>query len=144
VKLLALLALVGVHHADIAPVAHAIQHGPRVVDQATIAAIIEHESHGDTRACREDDGGSSRGLMQLWRPNSKCSPEDDARFAADYEAGSNVRAALRLLVKQRDWHRKHCRHPHDVLEHYAGKGPSAKQFARDIRRRARELRGKKG
>ena len=143
-RLLALLLLVGVHRADLDAVAGAIRGGPHPVTREVVAAIIEHESRGNPHACREDRGGSSRGLMQIWHPRSRCTAADDARFDAEYSAGQNVGIALRLLAAQRAWHVQHCRHPHDPLEHYAGRGPDARRFARDIRRRARQLRAKKG
>jgi hypothetical protein len=136
-----LLLLAGVHHADVGAVSRAVlaDRNP-VVSREVVAAIIEHESHGDPTLCRDDRGGSSRGLMQVWHPDSACEVAvDEARFASDYSPGTNVARALRLLHRQKEYHLKHCVHPHDFLEHFAGTGPSAKRFARDVRKRARAM-----
>jgi hypothetical protein len=143
--LIALLALVGVTHADRAAVANAIERVKHRPPDTVIVAIIEHESRGYIARCREDKGGSSRGLMQPWHADSKCDEAGDRKYAMDYDPAFNVGFAVRLLVLQKAWHRKHCGHSkHDALMHYAGKGPKAKQFAKDIQKRARELRAMKG
>jgi hypothetical protein len=53
---------------------------------AVVAAIIEHESRGQARACKDEaNGSSSRGLMMINRPHSRCNEADNARFAADFD-----------------------------------------------------------
>lgn len=145
--LLALLALVGVHSADRQSVANAMdlartrtarQDRP---SEEVVVAIIEHESHGDPRLCKnENDGSSSRGLMQINHKDSRCDDAGDAMYEHDYNPWHNVAEGIQILATQHAWHLTHCKHPHDVLEHYAGTGPLAKKFARDIRRRAQQLR----
>jgi hypothetical protein len=117
--------------------------------------IIEHESRGRSFVCREDKGGASRGLMQVWRPHSYCASEDapdDPRYGADYDPATNVREGVyRLATNAKAELRHHPRHEgkrkrvegYDSLEHYAGStGITGKRFARWVRRRAAELRRK--
>lgn len=104
-----------------------------VPSAAIVAAVISHESRGNPHKCvDEKDGSSSRGLMQLRRPNSRCCPADDERFAADFDPIANVRYGVWLLAFQSRWHRekKHTGHP--GLIHYAGRGPAAERFAKEI------------
>lgn len=106
---------------------------------SVVEAIIEHESRGRARLCvNEHDGSSSRGPMQLNRKHSRCCPEDDARFAADYDPRSNIERGVRLLAFQAAWARLHD-YRGDALELYAGRGPAARRFAHEIRELAREL-----
>lgn len=145
--LFVLLALVGVPEGQRYAVAQAIeqaqQHVPRR-DRPTeevVAAIIFHESRGQAHTCRnEDDGSSSRGLMEINRKGSRCDEDGDRRYAADYDPATNVREGVQRLAMQHAWHLVHCKHPHDALTHYAGSGPAAVRFAKDIRRIARNLR----
>jgi hypothetical protein len=100
---------------------------------AVVAAIIEHESRGQARACKDEaNGSSSRGLMMINRPHSRCNEADNARFAADFDAGRNVRYGVWLLAFQAEWCRSRG-HGHDHLSHYAGRGERARKFAREIR-----------
>lgn len=147
VVLLGLAGVPGPHRREVARAvvearrAAAREFGSRHVPAPElVAAIIRHESAGRVRACHEDvDGGSSRGLMQLERPASRCTAEDDARFARDYDPAGNVRAGVRLLALQSRWHARHHHRDHDPLVHYAGRGPAARRAAREFRRIAREL-----
>lgn len=101
-------------------------------------AIAKHESGFEPGACNDEkDGSSSWGLMQINHKDSRCA---DGLFARELDPGVNVALGVRLLSSQHDWHLKHCTHPHDVLVHYAGTGPDAYRFARDIRRMARTLK----
>jgi len=96
----------------------------------TILAIIEHESRGHVHTCREDKGGASRGLMQIWRPNSRCNEADSAE---DYNPVLNIQRGMWTLAIQSRWHREHCKTEHDSLMHYCGKGPKCMRFAQEIR-----------
>lgn len=144
--ILALLAAVGVaaNHRD--AVAVSMQHarasvGRSAVTPEIVAAIIEHESHGNPALCvDEPDGSSSRGVMQINHKDAHCDAAGDRKYGNEYDPAVNVRLGIRLLGTQLKWHRKHCHHPHDALEHYAGSGPAARDFARYVRRRSRELR----
>lgn len=101
-------------------------------------AIAEHESELDPRVCKdESDGSSSRGLMQLNHKGVTCASNE---YDIEYDPAVNVRRAMRLLTKQKEYHAAHCVHPHDVLTHFAGSGPVAVRFAEWVRHRARELR----
>lgn len=143
---IALLATVGLAPQHRTAVADAIYRarasvGRLAPTEENAAAIIEHESHGNPTLCvDEPDGSSSRGLMQLNHKDAHCDAEGDKKYGREYDAATNVWLGIRLLGKQLKWHRQHCNHPHDPLEHYAGTGPKAKEFARYVRRRSRELR----
>lgn len=103
-----------------------------VPSAAMVMAIIEHESRARPRLCvNEPNGSSSRGLMQINRPHSRCVPEDDRRFALDYDPLFNVRYGVWLLTFQKKWHREHQR-TGDPLALYAGRGDAAKKFAIEI------------
>lgn len=112
-------------------------HAP---DPYVLTAIAIHESAGVATACRDEaNGTSSWGVGQINVRGPTCAtPSDYAKLLLDPEF--NLREASRLLREQRKYHLHHCRHPHDVLEHYAGSGKDARIFARDIRRLARKLR----
>lgn len=148
--IVALLLEIGTAQQNIHPIDKAIRSGRHEAKQfapsiETVVAIIEHESHGDPKVCRdEDDGSSSRGLMQINHKDSRCDEEGDRRYARDYDPEFNVRMGIKILAKQHQWHLLHCKHPHDILTHYAGTGPQAAAFARDIRRRAKQLARLKG
>lgn len=116
-----------------------LRHEHRYVpDQYIALAIAEHESDLDPRVCKnETDGSSSRGLMQLNHKGVSCASSE---YDAEYEPATNIRKGMRLLSLQYEYHQKHCRHPHDVLTHFAGSGPIAVRFATWVRRRARKLR----
>jgi soluble lytic murein transglycosylase-like protein len=105
-----------------------------IPSRAVVEAIIEHESQGRARLCKDEaNGSSSRGLMQINRPNSRCTAEDNARFAADFDPARNVRHGVWLLAFQSRWHREHDHNTHDVLVHYCGRGKRAHRFAEEIR-----------
>jgi hypothetical protein len=112
-------------------------HAP---DPYVLTAIAIHESAGEALACRDEaNGTSSWGLGQINVRGPTCAtPNGYARLLLDPEF--NLREAARLLREQRRYHLAHCRHPHDVLEHYAGSGKDARRFAREIRRAARRLK----
>lgn len=112
-------------------------HAP---DPYVLTAIAIHESAGEPYVCRDEENGtSSWGLAQINIRGPHCdAPNDYAKLLLEPEF--NLREAARLLREQRKYHLRHCVHPHDVLEHYAGAGKSARIFARDIRRLARKLR----
>lgn len=109
---------------------------------ALVLAVIEHESRGLAHVCAEHGGGSSRGPMQIWRAESRCTPEDDLRFRADYEPATNIREGVGILIADARYERRHCRGAHDLLVHYAGKGPAARRAAREIRVLERKIRKK--
>lgn len=103
-----------------------------IPSRARVEAIIDHESRGFVRRCRnEADGSSSRGLMQINRKRSRCGI-DDARFAADFDPRQNIRLGVYLLALQSEWCRKHRHTGHDPLYHYAGKGKAALRFVVEI------------
>jgi hypothetical protein len=109
-----------------------------------ILAIIRHESGGNERACADEpDGSSSRGFMMIRRPHSRCAPEDDARFAADYDPAANIREGIARLVAARRYERRHrCHRRVGYLVHYAGAGPAAERAAREIQALERRIRRK--
>lgn len=97
-----------------------------------VLAIIEHESQGNERLCKDEtDGSSSRGLMQINRKHSKCG---DEQWEKDFSPWRNIRIAVFTLAIQSKWHRECHHNGHDPLIHYAGKGPKAVEFAKEIRR----------
>lgn len=103
-----------------------------VPSRARVAAIIEHESRGRVRTCKDEaDGSSSRGLMAINRKHSRCGI-DDARFEADYDPQRNIRIGVYLLALQSEWCRKHKHTGHDSLMHYAGKGKLALKFVVEV------------
>lgn len=117
-----------------------------VPSAAVVLAIIEHESRGNPRVClNEKNGSSSRGLMMWNRPHSRCTPEDNERYAADFDPARNIRRGVFLLAWQAQWSRQHPCPPNptkkerkhcaegDPLALYAGRGPEAQEFARTIR-----------
>lgn len=104
-----------------------------VPSAAIVAAVISHESRGQAHKCLDEkDGSSSRGLMMVNRKHSRCCAEDDARFAADYDPRRNVRYGVWLLAFQSRWHREKGHTGHPSLVHYAGRGPAAERFAKEI------------
>lgn len=123
------------HFVLLARLAVAEEFDPRDVPEPSIVlAIIEHETRGNATLCvNEADGSSSRGLMQRNRKHSRCCAEDDARFAADYDPRKSIAHGVWLLAFQAAWHRTKGHTGHDCLEHYAGRGPLAVKFARDVR-----------
>ncbi len=112
-----------------------------VPNTSVVLAIIEHESRGNPRVCKnEANGSSSRGLMMLNHPRSRCSPEDDARYASDYNPARNIMRGVWLLAYQSEWHRERAL-TGDPLGLYAGRGPRAVAFAKEIRELALKYEG---
>ena len=105
-----------------------------------VAAVVYHESRGRSNLCREDKGGSSRGLMQIWRPHSRCDAESVARFPVDGSPARNVAEGTRRLAAAHVYEREVCRKGHDYLVHYAGSsGRAGRKFAREVRALARQF-----
>ena len=111
------------HHA----IAQVRRETKAAIDPAVVVSIAFFESRFDASVCRDEtNGSSSRGLMQVNVPRSRCG---DGQRLDLYDARRNAYAGVRIYAA---WMRA-TRHLPEALRRYSG-GSSA--YAREVLGRA--------